>query len=193
MGGLFRRVPVDSAQIPRAYAWGYEPVNELGYFTQRGPENTCFLDGRRHPQNIFGSGRHVFPDYRSEIFVQREQGVRFQFTECPPQFLLDAVNRVKEDALVELELPTAEFPVGTQEEMKTKEFIFEFIQNPFTYQAKIGNIFLIFATPDRTALLAANDLEPHLAHAFLLLQTMSEPGIAGTKNSSENTVAGRFR
>jgi hypothetical protein len=77
--------------------------------------------------------------------------------------------------------------------MKAEQFIFKFVQDSLAYQAEIRNIFFVFAAPHRAPFLAADDLEPHVAHALLLLQAMPEPRVAGTKNSSQHTVAGRFR
>jgi hypothetical protein len=90
-------------------------------------------------------------------------------------------------------LTATEPPVGAQQEMKTKDFIFEVIQKTAAYQAKIRDKFFVFASPDRTPILAADDLEAHLAHAFFLLQTEPESGIAAPKYSSQNTITRCFR
>jgi hypothetical protein len=100
---------------------------------------------------------------------------------------------VKEDALFHLQLPAAQSPVCPKEKMKSKDFVLEFIQNPLADQTEIRDIFFIFATPHLAPVPAADNLEPRMAHMLLLLQTVTESCVAAPKDTSEDTIAGRFR
>jgi hypothetical protein len=97
---------------------------------------------------------------------------------------------VEENALVHLQLAAAQPPVRAQEEMKSKQFIFEFVEVSFAYQTKIGDIFFVFTTPNRASISAADDFEPHVAHVLLLLQTGSKSSVATPKYGPEYAITG---
>jgi hypothetical protein len=100
---------------------------------------------------------------------------------------------MEEVAFIHLQLPAAQTPFRAQQEMKTKYSIFEFIQNSPAYKTEIRNIFFVFAAPNRTPILAADDFKPRMAHVLLLLKAISESGMAAPKDLSQNTIAGCFR
>src|ERR1700734_1678303 len=61
------------------------------------------------------------------------------------------------------------------------------------HRAKIRDIFLVFAAPDRAPILTADDFEPDVTHVFFLAETGSKSGIAAAKYGSQDTVAGLCR
>lgn len=58
-----------------------------------------------------------------EVFVQREERMRFEFPKCPPELLLNAVHLVKKGAPVDFQSIAAELPVGAQQKMKFENFV----------------------------------------------------------------------
>jgi len=100
---------------------------------------------------------------------------------------------MEENALVHLQLPAAQPPVRAQQEMKSKQFIFEFIEVSFAYETKISDIFFVFPAPNRASVSAAYDFEPHMAHVLLFLEAGSKSSIATPKYGPEYAITGRFR
>jgi hypothetical protein len=77
--------------------------------------------------------------------------------------------------------------------MKAKDSIFKIIQIMLAYQAEIRDVFLVFATPNRAPILAADDFEPCMTHVLLLQQAGPESGITAPEYGPQDAVAGLFR
>ncbi|MBV8867390.1 MAG: hypothetical protein JO210_18480 [Acidobacteriaceae bacterium] len=74
--------------------------------------------------------------------------MRFQLTERPSEFLLDAIHLMEKGPTVDIELTAAEFPIRSEKEMVSKDFVFAIGEGTPAYKAKIGNKLLVFKTPD---------------------------------------------
>jgi len=92
-----------------------------------------------------------------------------------------------------LQLPAAELPIRTKEEMKLEEFILGRIKIAFADQTEIRYEFFIPSAPDLAAVLPADDREPRLANMFFFLDAIPESGIAEPEYIPQDTVTGRIR
>jgi len=100
---------------------------------------------------------------------------------------------MKEIAFLHFQLPAAQLPLGAQQEMKSKYFMFEFIQSSPAYETEISNIFFVFTPPNRAPILAADDFQPRLAHVLFLLEAMPESGMTGPEDLPQDAITRCFR
>ncbi len=78
-----------------------------------------------------------------EVFVNREQRVRLQFTEGLAELLFDPVQLMEKCAAFQVQLPAAELPIGSQQEVISEDAVLTFVQSPLANQAEIGGKFLV--------------------------------------------------
>src|SRR4051812_3653016 len=64
----------------------------------------------------------------AEVFVQREEAVRFGLGEGSAEFAFDAINRMEQGAAFHFETLGAEFPVGAKEEVEPEQLVFSWFQ-----------------------------------------------------------------
>jgi hypothetical protein len=122
-------------------------AGRLRHFFQRGPQNGFLLG--RHLQQIVPLRLDFLFHNGAEVLIQREEGVRFQFTERASQLLLDPVDGMKKEALVDVQLAAAKLPVGAQKEVITKQLVLEIVEIPFAYETKVRDVFFILSAPHR--------------------------------------------
>jgi hypothetical protein len=122
-------------------------AGSLRHFFQRGPQDGL-LRGR-HLQQIVAPRLNFLFHNGAEVLIQREEGVRFQFTERASQLLLDPVDGMKKEALVDVQLAAAKLPVGAQKEVITKQLVLEIVEIPFAYETKVRDVFFILSAPHR--------------------------------------------
>lgn len=167
-------------------------LQQSGYFTQRRRQPGT-LRRDRHGYDfpaLFGQVAAYRP---SEIFIQRIESIRLEFAKYLAEFLLDSVHVVKESPPVHIQAAAAQLPVRAQKVVEFENPVFFFVQNPPADQAKISHIFLIFTTPDHTAVFAAYLLQTNRADVLLFGNALPESGIACLEDSSQNAIAGRCR
>ena len=80
----------------------------------------------------------------AEIVAQGVQRVRLHFGELLAELLFDAIDRVEKRAPVHVQLASAQFPVGAEQEIKAEYFLFERLECAFRGSKEICNIFLVF-------------------------------------------------
>ena len=97
---------------------------------------------RADPVGVGAGGRQPGCRIKSrrtvKILVEREQRIRLQFPEDPPQLLLDAVHGVEKIPAVDPERAGAQFPIRPEQEVITEHPVLEIVQNSFRDEAKIG-------------------------------------------------------
>lgn len=58
-----------------------------------------------------------------EVFIEREESMRLELAKCLTESLLDPIDVVKETSPVHVQLPAAEFPIGTQQKVVFEDLI----------------------------------------------------------------------
>jgi hypothetical protein len=76
-----------------------------------------------------------------EVFVQRKECVRLQLPERSTQLLLNSVDVMKEISPLQGKTPATELPVRTEQEMKSENLVFQFIQDPFRDEDEVGAMY----------------------------------------------------
>jgi hypothetical protein len=61
-----------------------------------------------------------------EVLVEWKQAVGLHFAKDSPQFLLNAVDSVEERATVDSHPAAAQFPICSQQEVKSEDLVIEF-------------------------------------------------------------------
>jgi len=150
----------------------------LSHLFQRWSQTAAPFFHHRHPKYVEGFRPQILLVRSPEILVERKEGVGFQLPEDAPQFLLNPIDLVEEITPIHLQLPAAELPVRTEEEMKLEKLILGRIEKAFADQTEIGYIFFILSAPDLAAIPPADDCEPRLADMFFFLDAIPESGIA---------------
>jgi hypothetical protein len=133
------------------------------------------------------------PGGAAEILVERVEGVRLELAVYAAQLLLNPVDGVEEETAIHFQLAAAEFPVGAEQEVEAEQLVFLIVEITFADQAEIGDIFLVFSSPNLTPDLASEERETHMGHVPFALDTILEPRIADTKYGSQDAVAGGIR
>jgi len=134
-------------------------------------------------------GYHFLAARTVEVFVKRKERMRLQFTEGFAEFLLDAINAVKESAAIDIHAAAAQFPISAQKKMEFEEAVFFFGQSAPAHKAKIGHVLFVLQAPYRFAVAARISLERDTADVLLLRSTLLETPVAGAKNSAKDAVA----
>ena len=97
---------------------------------------------------------------------------------------------MKEGSAIEIHLPATESPIGSQQEVITKHFVFKVIQGAAADQAEVGYIILVLSHPSQAAILARAEGESHLAHVFFFGHAITEARVARAENCAQDAVAG---
>jgi hypothetical protein len=141
-------------------------------------------------ENLQSLGCYFLCACPPKIFIERKQWVRFEFAKGLAQFLLNAVNLMKESAALHFELATAELPVRPEEEVELENFVLGFIQKTLADQTKIRDVFLVPPAPNLAPVLPADNLKASLADMPFLLVAKSESGIAEPEYFPQCTFTG---
>ena len=80
-------------------------------------------------------------DGAAEIVAEGVQRIGLKFGEGATEFLLDAVDRVKEIAAVHVQFAAAEFPVRAEQKVITENPVLLLVQGTAANEAKISHIF----------------------------------------------------
>ena len=130
---------------------------------------------------------------RPEIGVQREQPVRLELAERPPQRLLDDINIVEKRTTVNPKARAAQLPVSAQQEVEPEHVPQPRRQSPLTHKIEICAILLSLPAPAGPPAGSRPPLEDYPAHVLLAARERPEPLITSPENRPGNTTARRRR
>jgi hypothetical protein len=140
---------------------------------------------RRDPANIrrlrAGAGFRR-PWGSAKVLIEWEQGIRLKFAKNLPQFLFDSINSVEEIPAIDHEPTRAELPIGAEEKVIAEQPMLEIIESSSCNEAKISDIFFVFAAPRFGALAASMWFNRHSADVPFLSYTADKTVIADSKN-----------
>jgi hypothetical protein len=125
-----------------------------------------------------------------KVLIQRKERIRLQFAEPASQLLLDAVDRVEKIAAVHFEPSAAQFPVGAQQKVESKDAVLELSQRSFADEAEVRAIFFVLAAPCASPVLTRHRVQRDSTDVLFPCGALAEAFQAGAKNSPKHTVAG---
>ena len=107
----------------------------------------------------YRNGYHFLAARAVEVFVERKERIRLQFTESFAEFLLNAINAMKESAAIDIHPAAAQLPIGAQKEVKFEEAVFFLGQSAPADKAEVGHVLFVLQAPHRFAVAARIGLE----------------------------------
>jgi hypothetical protein len=99
---------------------------------------------------------------------------------------------VEEISTIHVEPASAEFPVGTQEEVVPEEPVILFIQHTAADQAEVGHVFFLLTGINAPPPRAGAEFPGHGSEGRASFSAIPEPAQASSKNGPKNAVAGRL-
>jgi hypothetical protein len=108
------------------------------------------------------------------------------------EFLLNAVNAMKEIAAVHAQAAAAESPFGAEKEMKAEKFVLGFVQHAAANQAKIRHKLFPFPRICPPAVKTAAELQRNGAGMRPIFNAIPKSIETGPKNGPESAIAGRL-
>jgi hypothetical protein len=99
---------------------------------------------------------------------------------------------MKKCTAIDLQLPAAQAPVGTQQEMIPKKCVFRFTQNTASYEAKIGRIFLFFPRIRAAAVPPSQMIPGNRTGVCPQLDALPEAVVTSAENTPKHAVTWNF-
>jgi hypothetical protein len=127
----------------------------------------------------------------AKIFVEGIERVRPYLGEGSSKRSFNAVDGMKEVSAVHFELPGAELPIGTQEEVIPEEPMIFVIEHAPAYETEVGHVFFLLPGIDATPARAGAEFPGNRSEGRLCGGAVPETAEAGPKNGPKDAIAWR--
>jgi hypothetical protein len=162
-------------------------IGVLRGFAYRRPDDVFLDPGRSSHAHDLG-----LADGSAEILIGRKKRIRTNLTELAPEYLLDAVNGVKERAAIDTEAPATKLPIRSQEEMKAKETKFVLGQHATGDQVEVGHIVFAGAGPSGVGVVPLAGHQHNFTAVRFIVGAKIESLQTRPKDVAQDAVARRF-
>jgi hypothetical protein len=133
----------------------------------------------------------VFANRPAEVFVEGIERVWPNLGEGSSKCSFNPIDRMKEVSTVHFELPGAELPVRTQEEVVPEKPMIFVIQHTPAYQTKVGHIFFLLPGIHAAPARAGAKLPGNRSEGRPGCGAVPEAAEAGPKNGPKDAIAWR--